>query len=104
MGNYMVRKNFFEENRFKTINEFIFAINCGAEVEFEWKGQAFGVFPKLRQTPDSPLQMLISQIYVDDPAATEQWYNTADELLEYTVCGDRLRDVITQVKVWNRTI
>ncbi|MCI8350470.1 MAG: hypothetical protein HFJ86_04795 [Oscillospiraceae bacterium] len=48
--------------------------------------------------------MLISQIYVDDPAATEQWYNTADELLEYTVCGGRLRDVITQVKVWNRTI
>ena len=60
MGNHIVRKNFFEENRFKTINEFIFAINCGAEVEFEWKGQAFGVFPKLRQTPDSPLQMLIS--------------------------------------------
>lgn len=104
MASHIIGRNSFEDNRFKTISEFIFSLNCGAEIEFEWKGQHFGVFPKLRQTPDSPLQMLISQVRVDDPAATEQWYDTADELLEYIVCGDRLRDVITQVKVWDRTI
>ena len=30
---------------------------------------------------------------------TEKWYDTADEVLEYKVGGDRLRDVITQVEV-----
>ncbi len=34
----------------------------------------------------------------------EMWADTADEILEYNVGGDRLRDVITQVKVWSRTI
>ena len=32
------------------------------------------------------------------------WGDTADEILEYIVGGDRLRDVITQVKVIDRTI
>ena len=35
---------------------------------------------------------------------TEKWCDTADEVLEYIIGGDRLRDVITQVKVWERTI
>ena len=37
-------------------------------------------------------------------ARTEKWCDTADEILEYIVGSDRLRDVITQVKVWERTI
>ena len=35
---------------------------------------------------------------------TEKWCDSADEILEYLVGNDRLRDVITQVKVWSRTI
>jgi hypothetical protein len=37
-------------------------------------------------------------------SGTEKWCDSADEILEYMVGGDRLRDVITQVKVWERTI
>jgi len=48
--------------------------------------------------------MLISQIFVDDIVAAEKWCDTADEVLEYMVEDDRLRDVITQVTVWDRTI
>jgi len=59
---------------------------------------------KLRKAPGAPLQMFISEILVDDMAATEKWCNTADEVLEYMVGDDRLRDVITQVTVWDRTI
>ena len=29
---------------------------------------------------------------------------TADDILEYSVGGDKLRDVITQVKVWSRSL
>ncbi|WP_298033567.1 hypothetical protein [uncultured Dysosmobacter sp.] len=101
---YDIGTNSLEDNRFKSISDFKWCVNCGGEVEFEWRGKSFGIWPKLRKTPDAPLQMLISQIYIDDPASTEKWCDTADELLEYMVGDDRLRDVITQVIVWERTI
>ena len=98
--------NSLEENRFKTISDFKWCVNCGGEIQFEWKGLVYGIFPKLQKTPDAPLQMLISQVHIDpeDMAASEKWCDTADDVLEYMVSGDRLRDVITQVTVWDRTI
>jgi len=90
-----------EENRFKTISDFKWCVNCGGEVEFEWKGRAYGIWPRLRKTPGAPLQMLISEILVDDMATTEKWCDTADEVLEYMIGDDRPRDVITQVTVWD---
>lgn len=93
-----------EENRFKSISDFKWCVNCGGEVQFEWKGKVFGIWPKLQQTPDGPLKMLISQVLVDDMEETELWCDTADELLEYVIDGDRLRDIITQVEVMDRTI
>lgn len=100
----IIGMNSFEDNRFKTISDFKWCVNHGGEVEFEWKGLSYGIWPKVRKTPDAPLQMLISQIYIDNQASTEKWCDTADELLEYMVGDDRLRDVITQVTVWDRTI
>ena len=101
-----VGTNSLEENRFKTISDFKWCVNCGGEIQFEWKGLVYGIFPKLQKTPDAPLQMLISQVHIDpeDMAASEKWCDTADDVLEYMVSGDRLRDVITQVTVWDRTI
>lgn len=102
----VIGMNSFEDNRFKTISDFKWCVNGGGEVEFEWKGLTYGIWPKLRKTPDAPLQILISQVYIDaeDMAATEKWCDTADDVLEYMVGDDRLRDVITQVTVWDRTI
>ena len=49
--------------------------------------------------------MVISQAgSAEVNARTEMWADTPDGILEYVVGGDRLRDVITQVKVWERTI
>ena len=98
--------NSLEDNRFKTISDFKWCVNCGGEVQFEWKGLTYGVWPKMRKMPGARLQMLISQVFleVDDMVATEKWCDTADDVLEYMVGEDRLRDVITQVTVWDRTI
>ena len=93
-----------ELNRFKTISDFKGCVNCGGEVEFEWKGKIFGIWPKLQRTPGAPLQMLISQIYVDNMERTEKWCDNADEVLEYIIDGDRLRNIITKVDVTSRTI
>ncbi len=101
-----VGTNSFEDNRFKTISDFKWCVNHGGEIEFEWKGLSYGIWPMQQKTPDAPLQMLISQIYIgmEGIVASEKWCDTADDVLEYMVSGDRLRDVITQVTVWDRTI
>ena len=64
----------------------------------------FGVFSKLRKTPDSKLQMLISQVCIEHPEETEMWCDSADEVLEYRIDGVRLGDIITEVEVSDRTI
>lgn len=98
------RCRMIEENRFETISDFKWCVAHGGEVEFGWKDHIFVICPKLRRTPDSPIQMLISEVCIDDPVSTEFWGDTADDILEYIVAGDRLRDVITQVTVYDRTI
>lgn len=93
-----------EENRFKTISEFKWCVGGGGEVEFEYHDKVFGIFPKLKQNPDSHEQILIVQKFVENQKDTYKWYDTADDALEFTIDGVRLRDVITQVEVTDRTI
>ena len=64
-----------EDMRFKTISEFKMCLRHGGEIQFEWKGVTYGCFGRVRPAP-----------------------------LEYRVGEDRLRDVVTQVTVWYRTI
>ena len=93
-----------EDNRFKTISDFKWCVDGGGEIEFVWNDKVFGIFPQLCKTPTSSMQILITRTYVDDPEPTEMWCDTADEVLEYIIDGDRLRDIITKVVVTDRTI
>ena len=62
-------------------------------------------FGRVVPTAGTAPKMLICQAgSAEVNARTEKWCDTADEILEYMVGEDRLRDVITQVKVWDRTI
>ena len=81
-----------EALRFKTISDFKWSMRCGAEVVIEWKNKEFGIWSD-RNT-----------IRITSGGSAEQKFNCADDALEYIVCGDRLRDVITQVTVLDRTI
>ena len=90
------RCNSLEENRFKTISEFRWCMDCGAEIELEWKGVHFGI---VRYGIDDKITA-----YLWNRDDTAQAFDSADDALEYIVAGDRLRDVITQVTVLDRTI
>ena len=93
--NYM--KYYFnteEDNRFKTISDFKECLIRGGEVVFSWKGTTYAVSSYAEK-------FSISEAYKQE---TEKLCNTADEVLEYMVGSDRLRDVITQVTVLDRTI
>lgn len=92
----IIESNTPEQNRFKTISDFKWSINCGAEIEIEWKDVSYGI---IRYGTDNKIT-----IYVFDQPETERCFDSADDALEYMLGEDRLRDVITQVKVWARTI
>jgi hypothetical protein len=85
-----------EDNRFKTISDFIWWMKHGGEVEVVWGGIDYGV---VRYGLNGKITL-----YVCDRPDTSVAFETADDALEYMVGSDRLRDVITQVTVLERTI
>ena len=92
----IVPANTPEQDRFVSISDFKECMHRGGEVEFIWKGTRYGV---VRYGQDNK-----NSVYVANRQETERLYDTADESLEYMVGEDRLRDMITQVTVLDRTI
>ncbi len=84
-----------EQDHFVSISDFKDCMRWHGEVEFTWKGIDYSVTP----TIDGKISISHSRLQ-----ETERICNTADEVLDYMVGEDRLRDVITQVTVWARTI
>ena len=96
---YMKGKTFYmspEDNRFETIGDFKWCLDCGGEIQFCWKGQEYGV---VRYGLDHKITA-----YRAYDAASERAYDSAEEALEFMVGEDRLRDIITQVEVIFRSI
>ena len=84
-----------EAMRFKTISEFKYCLSHGAEIVIEWENVTYGIF----------LDYETRRYYIGhDSPDTNVFYDTPDELLEYRVGNDRLRDVITKVTVIDRTL
>ena len=101
----IVPSNTFEDNRFKSISDFKWCMKRGGEVQFEWNGIMYSCFGCVSPTVGAAPKMVICRSgSAEVNTRTEKWCDTADEILEYMVGEDRLRDVITQVKVWERTI
>lgn len=104
-------------SHFESISEFKWCMSCGSEVEFEWKGKLYFISPKLQKTLESPEQLNISECHYEKDGKyyntlsheeydfnTQLWADTADELLEYKIDGERLRDIITKVDVTMRVL
>lgn len=84
----------FEEDRFKTISDFKWCMKRGGEVEFEWNNKDYSI-----THPDGLIY--IGEKYKEE---TAKEYETAEEALDHIIDGKKLREIITQVKVWDRTI
>ena len=95
MGGFMVKYDFagMETDHFKTISEFKECIIRGGEPVFAWNGTVYGVC-------FSESGYCIAHA----DGNFEKLCRTPDDVLEYMVGNDRLRDVITRVTVLNRTI
>ena len=83
-----------EADRFESVDDFRRSMTCGGEAVFSWDGVHYGVF----RSGDG--RYCIARADGED----EKWCASPDEVLEYTVGGDRLRDIITRVEVVERTL
>lgn len=90
----MITSNSKDQDKFSTISEFKWCINDGGEVKFIWQGKTYDI-----SRIDNKIS--ICQALKQE---TEKLYDTTEELLEYLVGDNRLRDIITQVEVLYRTI
>ena len=105
MYNRIIPENTPEQNRFTSISDFKWCMKCGGEVQFVWNGTTYCCFGKIMPKGSTSSMMVISQAgSAETNMRTEKWCDNADEVLEYMVGEDRLRDVITQVTVIERTI
>ena len=83
-------------NRFNTINDFIWCMGCGGEVEFEWQN----VFYSITYTMDRKIS--ISEANNQE---SELIYNSPNDVLEYILkTNEKLHDVITKISNISRTI
>ena len=97
--------NLNEGCSFTGISDFKWSMKCGGEVVFRWNGTEYCCFGKLEHPEDGKTKMFISKTNREENwESSEKWCDTSDEVLEYMVGFDRLRDVITQVTVIERTI
>ena len=94
MKSAYIDNDFLTEDRFHTLTEFKMCLTNGGEAVFSWDGVRYGVF----RSGDG--RYCIARADGED----EKWCASPDEVLEYTVGSDRLRDVITQVAVVERTL
>lgn len=94
-----------EQNRFTNISDFKWCMRCGGEVQFIWNGTTYCCFGKLMHPGNTEAMMYIAKSdFQTGQTFSEKWCTNSDDLLEYMVGEDRLRDVITQVTVIDRTI
>lgn len=80
---------------FSTIADFKFCMRCGGEVEFEFHDKIYNI------THSNNRNIRISEAFRQE---TEKICKDPDEVLEYVIDGVRLRDIITEVVITDRTI
>ena len=84
---------------FEDIEDFTLSMIYGGEICFIWKGVKYGIFRHEEGGYDFEISKLgtgrVEEIIL---------FNTADEVLDMTFSGDKLRDIITQVEVVERTL
>lgn len=86
---------------FKTISEFKWSIHYGAEIGFTWNGHNYHICSKVPPSPGADPMILFYEDYKEE---TEQWFQTPDEVIDVIIDGMKLRKIITQLEVTERTI
>ena len=94
MDEKLNKKEDFNELNFQTVEEFKWAVDHGSEIQFEWNNKDYSI-----THPDG-----IISVCEGDKYSEAKDYETVNEALEYIIDGQRLKEIITKVDVFDRTI
>lgn len=100
----------YYDDSFQTISEFEDCVIRGGEIEFEWKGKAYGViYPEGKiyigegyYEKDGKAYNALNHELCPEPKGT--WYDEVEDLLNHEVDGEKLRNIVTQLQIMNRTL
>ena len=85
-----------EEMRFKTVSEFRQFIKSGQLCNIAWQGNLYHICTLWM---NDAKKLLLAEI-----ETKKEWYfNDVDDLLHFQISGKCLKDIITQVEVWERS-
>lgn len=88
----------YEPDRFESINDFKQSLMWGKEIEFEWKGKSYVAF---RFEGDGDREYLIGEAY---KAETDVYFSSIEDVLNFKIDGQKLREFVTEVDVLDRFI
>ncbi len=83
-----------EELRFESISDFKWCMNCGGEVQFDWKDKSYGIVHEENSIV----------FYEAMKGETEVEFETVEELLDIIIDCQKLREIIKEIDVTERTI
>ena len=86
-----------EEMRFKTISEFREFVKGGWLCNIAWQGKAYHICTMWIK---EERKILFAEIETEK----EWFFDDVDELLDFQFDEFRLRDIITKVEVWERSV
>lgn len=84
-----------DDDKFKTIDEFKWVMWQGGEVGFTWNGKGYFVSAAREE----------NKIYISENCKqeTECYYNNVEKLLDHVIDGKKLRQIIKDVEVTDRS-
>ncbi|MBQ8767893.1 MAG: hypothetical protein IJZ16_13940 [Clostridia bacterium] len=93
----MENKNIIGCTPFESIEDFKFSLIHGREIEFRWNNVDYGVFYE----GEGKESFFFCEANKDNEGT---YFETIAELLEFTIQGQALKEIITQVEVYWRNI
>ena len=92
-----------DDMKFESLADFKWSLEYGGEIVFEWNGKSFGAFKYTQRTHDSSKKFFIGP---SDPTQKEYpnkykecYTDSIDKILDYEIDGDKLREVVTKIRV-----
>ncbi len=82
---------------FKDTAEFKWVLDCGAEVVFEWNGKKYFV-----GRPSTDSKFWLAEADVETPSIMMEL--SLDEVLEFELDGTKIKDLITEAEIVERTL
>lgn len=86
--------NIIKPSPFESVDDFKFSLIHGREVEFVWKNKSYGIF---KENENGVEKFFIGESHQNDDKGV--YFATVEELLNFEIQGQQLKEIINEVQV-----